>query len=219
MKKTILALSLFAASALASAQTFSVTPGAPVGPGNSVFNTSQFDAVNSVYTTKQSFLDFLALEGFSLSNAVTGTLQFTNGGDDVGSVTAEYFGTEAGFSNTLTLTGALNTLNNKTSQFDDLFGGDTISADAPVGISSVPALFTSSGGNGGNVLWILNEAGNAALGLYNDPFKGDKDYDDMVIRFTGVNGISQPPIPEPSAYAMLLAGLAAIFFVANRRKA
>lgn len=42
---------------------------------------------------------------------------------------------------------------------------------------------------------------------------GDKDFDDMVI------GLNLVPVPEPGTYALMLAGLAAVGFVAVRRRA
>jgi hypothetical protein len=47
---------------------------------------------------------------------------------------------------------------------------------------------------------------------YNDSFRGDADFDDIVVR------VSVSPIPEPSTYALMLAGLAAVGFVARRRR-
>jgi hypothetical protein len=47
---------------------------------------------------------------------------------------------------------------------------------------------------------------------YNDSFRGDADFDDIVVK------VSVSPIPEPSTYALMLAGLAAVGFVARRRR-
>jgi len=47
---------------------------------------------------------------------------------------------------------------------------------------------------------------------YNDSYMGDADFDDIVVR------VSVSPIPEPSTYALMLAGLAAVGFVARRRR-
>lgn len=48
---------------------------------------------------------------------------------------------------------------------------------------------------------------------FNDGAKVDSDYDDHVL------GLTLAPVPEPSTYALLLAGLAATGFVARRRRA
>jgi hypothetical protein len=50
---------------------------------------------------------------------------------------------------------------------------------------------------------------------FNDSYGGDADYDDFVV---GVNFTSMAPVPEPRAYAMMLAGLGLLGFSARRRK-
>ena len=47
---------------------------------------------------------------------------------------------------------------------------------------------------------------------FNDGARVDGDYDDMVV------GLSVTPVPEPETYALMLAGLGAIGFVATRRR-
>lgn len=47
---------------------------------------------------------------------------------------------------------------------------------------------------------------------FNDSDIGDADHDDLAVR------VSASPIPEPSTYAMLLAGLGAVGFMARRRR-
>jgi hypothetical protein len=46
---------------------------------------------------------------------------------------------------------------------------------------------------------------------FNDGMRVDSDYDDIVI------GLKVAAIPEPEAYALMLAGLAAVGFVSRRR--
>jgi len=48
---------------------------------------------------------------------------------------------------------------------------------------------------------------------WNDGAKVDADYDDHVL------GLTLAPVPEPGTYAMMLAGLAAMGFIARRRRA
>ena len=47
---------------------------------------------------------------------------------------------------------------------------------------------------------------------FNDGYRGDADYDDMVV------GLSFAPVPEPQTYALMLAGLAATGLVVRRRR-
>ena len=47
---------------------------------------------------------------------------------------------------------------------------------------------------------------------FNDGMRVDADYDDMVI------GLTVAAIPEPESYALMLAGLAAVGFIARRRQ-
>lgn len=57
----------------------------------------------------------------------------------------------------------------------------------------------------------LSGATSYLLG-FNDSYRGDADFDDLVVR------VSVAPIPEPSTYALMLAGLGAVGFIARRRR-
>lgn len=47
---------------------------------------------------------------------------------------------------------------------------------------------------------------------FNDSYRGDADFDDLVVR------VSIAPIPEPGTYALMLAGLGIVGFIARRRR-
>ena len=121
------------------------------------------------------------------------------------------------------------TITNKTG----VAGATTISGFAGAG----PLNFTfadmtqgQSVGNGGNsaspydsyvVLGTFNgtaftpftDGGLYSLVLgFNDGLRVDSDYNDLVV------GLNTAPVPEPETYALLLAGLSAVGFIARRRR-
>ena len=64
--------------------------------------------------------------------------------------------------------------------------------------------------------------GNTYLGFedqknWNSKVGGDMDYNDLVFKVGSVTSVA--PIPEPSTYALMLAGLASVGFMARRRAA
>ena len=69
--------------------------------------------------------------------------------------------------------------------------------------ASVGLIAENYSGSLGNFAYIIG---------YNDSYSTHNDWDDMVI------GVNIAPIPEPETYAMLLAGLGLMGFVARRRK-
>ena len=50
---------------------------------------------------------------------------------------------------------------------------------------------------------------------FNDPSRSDRDFDDMVV---GMSLKAVTAVPEPSTYALMLAGLGAVGFLARRRR-
>jgi hypothetical protein len=82
---------------------------------------------------------------------------------------------------------------------------------------SNPSFAIISNRHGGNVLANYggsNHGFQYVLG-FNDAYRGDRDFDDYKV---GVNFVAAP-VPEPSTYALMLAGLGAVGWMARRRRA
>jgi len=166
-------------------------------------------------------------------NGIAATLAPTGGKEDAllsttaGLLTATFLGMEALDTDTFTFSLAGATLNNKGAP------NASISGLVPAGSLNFTFadLFTSTSvGNGGNpgsdftsyaVLGTfagavftpatLGGAYDLIIG-FNDGLRVDADYDDMVV------GLKVTPVPEPETYALLLAGLGAVGFIARRRQ-
>lgn len=184
-----------------------------------------------VYSTAGTYIPSIAgndvpmftsgLEDALITTALPGTLSVT------------FLGKEAGHENLFAVTGAplLNMLNNVAVGFTDM---------TQVGAGDLPFSFTDNndgtaapnGGNASNGVhgsyvifgtldkdggWTpLTTVGSKTFDLvigWNDGAKVDADYDDHVL------GLTLAPVPEPGTYAMMLAGLAAMGFIARRRRA
>jgi len=165
---------------------------------------------------------------------------FTSGLEDAlittalpGTLSVTFLGKEAGHQNLFAVAGTplLNMLNNVAVGFTDM---------TQVGAGALPFRFMDNndgtaapnGGNASNGVhgsYVIfgsrdKDGGWTALTSYgggtydliigwNDGAKVDADYDDHVL------GLTLAPVPEPGTYAMMLAGLAAMGFIARRRRA
>ena len=146
-----------------------------------------------------------------------------------GTLSGTFLGYSADDTNTFTFAMGNGTITNKTS----VAGSTMISGFTGAG----PLTFTfadltqgQSVGNGGNdsspydSYVVLGTFSGSTFtpytdgGLYtfvlgfNDGLRVDSDYNDLVV------GLNQAPIPEPETYALLLAGICAVGFVARRRR-
>ncbi len=144
-----------------------------------------------------------------------------------GQLTATFLGKEAIDTDSYTFAMASGTILN-TSVLGSMISG-------PVGVGALNFTFAdtfagTSVGNGGSVgpytsyvvIGSYTQAGvftpytnsgqyQLVLG-FNDGLTVDADYDDMVI------GLNVTAVPEPETYALMLAGIGAIGFIARRRK-
>lgn len=201
MKKTIIAAALVAATGVANASSLS-------------WIESSTTTLNALFNPDGSSLTY---GGAGASISLGGLYS-----SDSGLVTYTYLGKEAGYRNiffaptdnqvwqintptagsepaigstyqTLTSVGYLNFKFVGDASHYSINGG-AWSADASIGLIAQ---------NYGGFDFIIG---------YNDSFNTHNDWDDMVI------GVNIAPIPEPETYAMLLAGLGLMGFVARRRR-
>ena len=166
-------------------------------------------------------------------NGTAATLAPTGGKEDAlinttaGLLSATFLGMEAIDTDTFTFTLAGGTLNNKGAlnasisglvpagalnfTFADLFQGTTVGNGGNPGsdFTSYAVLGTFNGAVFTPA--TLGGAYDLIIG-FNDGLRVDADYDDMVV------GLRVVAIPEPESYALLLAGLGAVGFIARRRQ-
>jgi len=143
-----------------------------------------------------------------------------------GSLTATFLGFEAIDSDTFTFSLAGGTLSNKGAlnatisgpvvagglnfTFADLFQGTAVGNGGGSGdFTSYAVLGTFAG----SVFTPFTAGGAYDLVLgFNDGLRVDADFDDMVV------GLKVTAVPEPETYALLLAGIGAVGFIARRRQ-
>ncbi len=95
--------------------------------------------------------------------------------------------------------------------FSDLFTGTSVANGGPVTTYTDYVVLGTSGSGGSFTPFTDGGLYQIILG-FNDGLRVDADYNDMVI------GLNVSAVPEPETYALLLAGLGAIGFIARRRK-
>ena len=166
-------------------------------------------------------------------NGVAATLGPVVGGREdaminttAGDLTATFLGFEALDTDTFTFSLASGTLSNKGAlnasisgpvsagalnfTFADLFQGTAIGNGQNLGDFTSYAVLGSFAG-AVFTPFTLGGAYDLILG-FNDGLRVDSDYDDMVV------GLKVVAIPEPETYALLMAGLGAVGFIARRRR-
>jgi hypothetical protein len=170
--------------------------------------------------------------GAAAALAPTGGKEDANISTTAGMLTATFLGFEALDTDTYTFTAASGTMSNKTAvanvtnifgnvaagllnfTFADLFAGTTVGNGGSGGGAGMfnsymvfgtgtGAAFTPYTGPGGLYDLVLG---------FNDSLQVDGDYDDFIV------GLKVVAIPEPETYALMLAGLGAVGFLARRRR-
>lgn len=200
MKRHLLALGLAMATTAASAQ-LSVSGGTDIS----------FGGYNGTPATFTGTLNSGTRNGL-LDSGIGGALTVTFlGKDDAWHTNTLSFG-DLVINNMTTAVGSSYTIDVAAGALDFLFtdttDGDVVPNGGP---SSAYATYVVTAGS-------EVAEGNPAFGKYdfilgfNDGHIYDADYDDLVV------GLSLVPIPEPETYALMLAGLGAVGFMARRRR-
>lgn len=145
-----------------------------------------------------------------------------------GFLTATFLGFEALDTDNFAFVLGAGMLTNQTSALGATISGPV--AGGNLNFTFVDTTFSQSVGNGGNASVYASYAvlgtfsgstftpyhgpsGQYDLVLgFNDGMRVDADYDDLVV------GLNLAPVPEPETYALFAAGLAAVGFVARRRR-
>lgn len=199
MKKSLVGLALVAAAFGAGAQTLSLQT------NGTVFNP---------------ILNFNAPGVETFTSGLFGTLWVSG----PATVTYEYMGSESGYDTSLFA--AFISGPGTVKEISGSRAVGTVATDGALDfgfrdgrgidiLNSMGATFTGASNPSFLILGsnVATSGQSSYLLGYNDSFTGDADFDDIVVR------VSVSPIPEPSTYALMLAGLAAVGFVARRRRA
>ncbi len=179
-------------------------------------DTNKTTTVNLSSTSSSNRFDVGVPSGFSLVDTKIGSFLSLSSAADL---VFTFVGEEAGYNNVF---GAI-----KFKPFDiGLFSNNASTAGSTsFTFSNVASGHLNFGflsdakigqyfGNGSlNIGLKLSDDHRSALLMFNDSYKGDKDYDDMVVKVSILTAV-----PEPETYALMLGGLAMIAAVARRRK-
>lgn len=213
MKKTIIAAALLVTTGFAQADTtyggMTFVSGSSAAIANDPFNPLSPSLLSSIS------------EGVLID---TGRLQLNNAVGNWYQVTYTYLGSESGYNNifhnfsvggsklfegkSYAIGSSVSAATNANGYLNFAFEGSN--GNFANNYTGVFAPYTSVGLIGSNMN-VGNNHYSFVLG-YNDSATVDTDFDDFVI------GVNIAPIPEPETYAMLLAGLGLMGFVARRRK-
>jgi hypothetical protein len=223
MKRTLLAVALLAVTGAASA-----APSLSWAELSEASPNSAFDPNSGLPYNGTSFASSTPVLGSPYGKISLGVLSATGVGSSGAKVTYTYLGKEAGFQNIFFAPVSTQVWQINTPLFNNSIpavGSTSTNAVASNGALDFKFVGDASNSavNGGAwstyaSIGLIAENYSGSLGTYsfiigyNDSFSTHNDWDDMVI------GVNIAPVPEPETYAMLLAGLGLMGFVARRRK-
>lgn len=201
MKRVLTALALSVVALAANAE-LTFTGGTPI-------------AITGYNPSGTTAPQFAGLEDPTLFASTGGFLSATFLGFEA--LDADTFTFDAGAFGTLHNSDALNTTITRAvtpGMLDFSFIDSTTSQFVRNGVTNLNfASFVILGSTIGGVFTPYTDGGLYTYVLgFNDGLRVDADYDDMVV------GLNLAPIPEPETYALMLAGLGALGFIARRRK-
>lgn len=142
-----------------------------------------------------------------------------------GNITIRFEGSDASFASLISVNGGGDFFPNQSTTIGTTVNLGFFAAGTPLDIVlnviTTGDLFRTGPGAGNpdglahaDITYNFGGAGRTRVGFEDLFGGGDKDYNDHNFSFTNV----QAPIPEPSTYALMLAGLGAVGFLARRRK-
>ncbi|WP_296510046.1 PEP-CTERM sorting domain-containing protein [Rhodoferax sp.] len=189
---------------------------ATAAPTFSIVDTSKTKTINLSATSSSDRFDVAIPTNFSLSGVKTGSFLSLS---SAASLAFTFVGEEAGYNNVFgaikfkPLDVGLFSNNASTPGATSFTFSNVAAGQLNFGFLS-NAMASMFYGNGSTSIGLkLSADKQSALLMFNDSYKRDRDYDDMVVKVSILTAV-----PEPETYALMLGGLALLGAVARRNR-